>query len=128
MSVMTLRHHGTTTAALVVLFWGFAALLVVAAHQMVEPISPAASVVAKVCAIVLIAFVYMQLTAHQATLDHALLVGAVWLVLAIAAEISMTMYSHRGWFDLLGSPTSALRNVVMVAWVAAPPLFARSRG
>jgi hypothetical protein len=127
MSAITLGRQRATTAVMVVLFWGVAALLVAATHQTIEPITPVGSVVAKVCAIVLIAFAYVHLTVQKATLDHALFVGVVWLLLTIAGEIAMTMLSHRGWYDLLGSPASALRNVVMFAWVAAPALFARNR-
>ena len=114
--------------AKVVLFWAAAALLVIAADRTISPISAGGGAAVKVCAMLAIALAYMRLVEPEASLDHALFVGVTWLVLAIVGEIVMTAHSGRGWFELLGSPQSALRNVVMLAWVAAPALFARRHG
>ena len=111
--------------AMVVLFWIVAALIVAWAEGTLGHASPVACVAVKACAIVMVAFVYMRLTAAEVSLDHGLLVGVTWLVLAIVAEIVETRHVGHGWFELLGSPDSALRNVLMIAWIVAPALFAR---
>jgi hypothetical protein len=90
-------------AAFVVFFWVVAAGLVFAAP----------SHALKVAVIVAVSFLYMRLTARDATLDHALFAGAAWLALAIAAEIITA-----GKADLL------VRNALMFTWIAAPALFA----
>src|SRR5437016_855913 len=107
----------------VLLYWAMAAALVLGADRTLT--SSAARVGVKGAAIVLVAFAYMRLTAREATLDHALFVGVTWLVLSIAAELLLTRRFGRNWFDLLGSPDSALRNVLMFAWIGAPALFVR---
>jgi hypothetical protein len=107
----------------VLLYWAIAAVLVLAADRAL--LSPAARVGIKAGAIILTAFAYMRLTARDATLDHALFAGVTWLVLSIAAELLLTRHFGRGWFDLLGSPDSALRNILMFAWIGAPAIFAR---
>ena len=105
-------------AVCVVLFWAVAAALVLAV-----PFE-----VVKVIAIVAAAFAYIQFTARKATLDHALLVGAAWVVLAIVAEVFEASRSGHGWFDLVGSPAHpASRAMLLIAWVGAPALFVRSR-
>lgn len=107
----------------VLLYWVVAAALVLGADRVL--ISPAARVTLKAAAIIATAFAYMRLTAREATLDHALFAGVTWLVLSIVAELLLTRHFGRGWFDLLGSPDSALRNILMFAWIGAPALFAR---
>jgi hypothetical protein len=122
------RHHGITTATLVMLFWAVAAVLVTVAHQTINPISPIDAVLAKICAIGFAAFLYIKLTAREATINHALLVGIVWIVLSIAAEITATASGGRGWFALLGSPADpVLRDILLFVWVGAPTLFVRAR-
>ena len=108
----------------VLLYWAMAAALVFWADRTL-PSSSAASVGVKTAAIVLVAFAYMRLTARNATLDHALFVGVTWLVFSIVAELFLTRRLGRSWFELLGSPDSALRNILMFAWIGAPALFAR---
>ena len=81
----------------------------------------------KAAAIVAVAFAYMRLTARKATLDHALFVGVTWLVFSIVAELLFTRRLGHSWFELLGSPDSALRNILMFAWIGAPALFARQQ-
>ncbi|SRR5712691_7654055 len=125
MNTITLRRHTIINIAVTSLFWAGAASIVILTDRIVAAGSPAVSTVLKVAAIVVAAFVYMRLVVRQATLDHALFSGVVWLFLAIASEIGMTMLFHHGWYILLGSPASALRNVMMFAWVIAPALFAR---
>lgn len=130
---MTAISHGATpahrpahivkTAVLVVLFWLVAASLVVALHLVLAGSSPVICVAGQTLAILAAAFVYMRFAASVSSVDHALFAGAAWLVLAIAAEISMTAHTGHGWYVLIGSPASALRNILMFAWILAPALF-----
>ena len=113
------------TTVRIVLFWIAVAILVVAVDRNVSPRSPVTGAAVKVFVMAAVAFIYMRGVGHRATLDHALVVGVAWLLLAIVVEMSMTASRPRGWFGLLGSPDSALRNVVMIAWIAMPALFAR---
>ncbi len=115
-----------TTTPLVFIFWLAAAGLVVEAHRHVDPRSILTGFAVKTAIIVAVAGVYMKTFGH-ATIEHALGVGATWLALSILVEITVSLHAGRGWFELLGSPASGLRNVVMFAWVAAPVLFARER-
>ncbi len=122
------RKHGVITrAALVIIFWGVAAALVTVVHQRVDATSPVASVAGKVGVIVLIAAAYVRTVSPQSTLDHALLVGTMWVLFNIAAEITVTATSGRQWFALIGSPANGgLRCVLLIAWIIAPALFVRS--
>ena len=100
------------------LFWAVAAALVLA-----MPIEAV-----KVVAIVAAAFAYIRFTARNATFEHALLVGAAWVILAIVAEVFEASRSGHGWFDLVGSPAHpAARALLLIAWVGAPALFVRTR-
>lgn len=105
-------------------FWTIAALIVIALHRMLAA-SPTVCVAAQTLAIVAVAAAYMKLAAGDASIDHALFAGTTWLVLAILAELIMTAHAGHGWFEITGSPASALRNVLMFAWIVAPVLFAR---
>ena len=107
----------------VFLYWVVAAALVLGADRTLA--EPAARVTVKAAVILVMAFAYMRLTAREPTLDHALFVGVTWLVLSIVAELLLSRHFGRSWFDLLGSPDSALRNILMFAWIGAPALFAR---
>src|SRR5262245_49922347 len=103
----------------VVLFWMAAALIVLIAHQMP---------VLKIAGVVGMAFLYIRLTARQATLDEALAVGVTWLLLDIVAELVMAKVVGHGWFELIGSPGEPwLRNLLMITWIIAPAVFARVR-
>jgi hypothetical protein len=120
------RHSAIVTTALVVLFWVIAAIVVVAIHGALDSISFAGSVAVKIGAIAVVAYLYVKLTARHCTVDHALLVGIAWLVLDIAAEIATASHLGKGWFALTGTPMKpAVRDVLLLAWVAAPALFAR---
>jgi len=77
------KHRLLATAAFVLLFWIIAVLLVIAAQQVFGHAEPWMSVAAKTIAIVATALAYMRIAAPSATLDHALGVGVVWLVLVI---------------------------------------------
>ena len=78
---------------------------------------------AKVALVLTAAFAYMH---RRATLNHALAIGATWLVLAVVTEMAMSAHLHRAWYELLGPPSRpALRMLLLIAWVAAPALFAR---
>jgi hypothetical protein len=127
MGTITRKHPIVATAPLVLLFWGVAVLLVIAAHVTLDPISTVACIVAKTVALLAVAFAYMKFAAREATIDHALFVGATWLVLAIVMEIAMTSHAGHGWFELIGPPTSALRNLLMFAWILGPAIFAHAR-
>ncbi|HVR39693.1 MAG TPA: hypothetical protein VMU84_11405 [Thermoanaerobaculia bacterium] len=110
----------------VVLFWLIAAMLVFGVHHAMDPISANGASLTKVLAIVASALAYVKLTARNVTVQHALLVGIAWLALDIVAEIVMTFRFGGGWFELIGPPQhELLRDVMLLAWVAAPALFAR---
>ena len=113
------------TLSSVLLFWAAAAVLVLWADRTIT--WPVGGVLLKTLAIVLVAFAYMRLAVREATLDHALFVGVTWLLLTIGAELLVSRHFGRSWFELLGSPDSALRNILMFAWIGAPALFARYR-
>lgn len=120
------RHPVLVTTALVVFFWFLAALLVIAANQAIDPISIAGGAAVKVAAILSSAFVYIRLTARTATVDHALVVGIVWLSLGIVAEMTTTALVGHEWLSLIGSPAApASRDLLLITWIAAPSVFAR---
>jgi hypothetical protein len=122
------KHHAVTRAALVVVFWSVAALIVAIVHQWIDATSPVVSVVVKVAAIVGIALAFSRLAASEGTLNYALFVGTTWVLLDIAAEIFMTVHSGHQWFALIGSPANGgIRCVLLIAWIIAPALFVRSR-
>src|SRR6266550_2206252 len=87
----------------VVVFWIAAALLILAAHQILDPISAVGAGAVKVIAIVGVAFAYMRRTAPEATLDHALSVGVAWLLFDIFAELLVARMVRHAWFELIGS-------------------------
>ena len=77
-----------------------------------------------IAVIVLTAWLYVRLTAPECTVDQALIVGIVWLLLDIGAEIAITTYLGRRWSDLIGSPASpALRDLLLFTWIGAPAMF-----
>jgi len=96
-----------------VLVWLIAALVVA--------VTPFAF--AKVAIVITAAFAYMH---RRATLNHALGIGATWLVLAVVTEMAMSAHLHHAWTELLGPPSHpAMRMLLLISWVAAPALFAR---
>jgi hypothetical protein len=100
----------------VIVAWAVAALLVA-----VVPFA-----FAKIAIIVFAAFAYMTFGTRRATLNRALFAGAVWLALDIVVELATAAHIHHAWFALLGSPAHpAVRDALLVAWVAAPAFFAR---
>jgi hypothetical protein len=114
-------------APMVVGSWAVAAFLVTMVEHTFAS-DPALCGAAKVAVIIITAFAYMTLGVRRATLDHALAVGVVWLVLGVIVEVATSAHIHHAWFELLGSPAHpVIRNVLLVAWVAAPALFARYR-
>lgn len=120
------RHSFLFRGGLIILFWALAAAAVVASHDALEPISVAGAAAVKILTIVVASWLYIRLTAPDCTVDHALFVGIVWLLLDIAAEVATTSHLGRGWFDLIGSPRRpALRDLLLVTWIGAPALFAR---
>jgi hypothetical protein len=122
------KHHAATRAALVVVFWSVAALLVAITHRKMDAVWPVACVVIEVSAIVAMAAAYIRFAAPEATLDHALLAGTAWLLLGITTEIVVRVISGRQWFALLGSPANGgLRCALLITWIVAPALFASHR-
>lgn len=110
----------------VVLFWAIAAVLVALAHLRLDGASAWISAAVEIGVLLGVAFCYMHFAARQATVDHALLVGIIWLLLAIIAELSIARYVHHSWFALLGSPLHpVLRNVFLFVWIFGPAVFAR---
>ena len=122
----TQRRGLAKTTALVVSFWVVAALVVIALHRLI-PTPPVACVALQTLAIVAVALVYMKLATNEASIDHALFAGATWLVLSIVAELVIAEHVGHGWFEIIGSPASSLRNVLMFAWILSPALFATNR-
>lgn len=119
------RHHPLTTAALIFLFWAFAAALVATFHIQLDVLSWMGGAAATLLAILGSAYLYTRICARCAGVDHALGVGIAWLVMTIVAEIAITTRVHHGWYSLIGSPAHPLlRNVFLFAWVFAPALFA----
>jgi hypothetical protein len=97
-------------AIYVFLFWAAAAAVVVITRGLLP---------LQIAAILTAGFAYIHLSARQATLQHAFGVGVAWASLSIAAEIVM----H---FTLITPAThGAVRDLLLLAWIAAPPLFAR---
>jgi len=120
------RRHAVKAAAFVVLFWAVAAALVATAHLQLDRSSPLAGTVLEIGVLIGVAFAYMRLAAPEATVDHALLVGIVWLLITIIAELSIASYVHHGWYALLGTPARpVLRNVFLFVWIFGPSIFAR---
>ena len=102
--------------ALVLLFWLVAAVLVVATP----------SLVVQSLAIVAVAFAYVWMA--KPDLNHALGVGAAWLVLGIVAEIVAAAVTGHNRFALLGSPQHmGLHYALLFLWVASPAFFVRAR-
>ncbi len=120
------RRNVAVTAALVLLFWAIAALLVIAAHVVIDPISARGAIAAKVIAIFIAAFAFIRFAAPSTTVDEAMLVGVAWLLLDIAMHIASTKYFHWSWIAWVGVPgASILHDLFLLSWVVAPTLFAR---
>lgn len=112
----------------VVAFWSVAALSVIAADRSLGRMSLAASLAVKVGVIVLAALAWMRIAGRHATIDQALFVGIAWTLMSMISEIIVVTSSNRSWCALLGSPDhGAARDILLVTWLAAPVLFARSR-
>jgi hypothetical protein len=113
-------------AICIVVSWVVAAGLVLAANYWIEPVSPALDGIVKVAALVVVGFGYMRIM-RQSTLEHALLVGSMWLVMAVLVEVVEASTRGRGWFDLIGNPAHpVIRTILLIAWVAAPAIFVKS--
>jgi hypothetical protein len=110
----------------ILLFWLLAATLVTAEHGTLDRLSVPGSTVAEILTVIGVAFAYMRFAAREATVDHALGAGAVWLLLAVVAEIAITNHLHHTWCALLGTPNRpVLRNLFLFVWIFSPALFAR---
>ncbi|HSP17411.1 MAG TPA: hypothetical protein VLV78_21890 [Thermoanaerobaculia bacterium] len=134
---MTAMAHAITSrspvrfaarAGLAVLCWTLAAVAVLMVHSTFDPASPHLAVILKSCSIVVAAFACIRLL-PDCTIDHALIIGVTWLLLAIIAEVAVSSSTGHAWFGLLGSPSTPYsRDVLLVVWTAAPAVFARSGG
>lgn len=114
-------------AICVIFFWALAAVLLLASHHWLEPISPALDGVAKVGVLCAAGFAYMR-AMRGATLEHALLVGATWVILAVIIEVVRASAVGHGWHELIGAPEHpVIRAALLIAWVGAPALFVRTR-
>lgn len=123
------RHHRTTTAGLVILFWTCAAGAVAVAQTRLQPVSPAGGAAATIAAILLAAYCYTRFCARYTGISHALGVGIAWLALGITTELLMAAHLRHEWNAVLGAPDRPLlRNVVFFVWIFAPALFARREG
>lgn len=113
----------------VLLFWGLAAVPVIAIDAAVDTLTPLGAIAVKIAAIVAVAWLYVRFTARNCSVDHALFVGLTWLLLDIATEIATTTYLGHGWFNLIGAPENhVIRDVLLFTWIGAPALFAQFSG
>ena len=127
MSETTLRYRGTAAVAGSLFFWVITAGTVAAAHRFIEPRSPVACLALSLLAITTMAFAYMRLAAHDATIEQAIFVGLGWVTLALLAEV-IDVSSFTPTYPLFGSPAhETFRDLMVIAWIAAPALFARRR-
>ena len=105
---------------MVALFWIIAAALVAGEHAVLDRWWAAGAAAVEIVTVIVVAFCYMRFAAREATVDHALGAGIVWLLLAVIAEIVLANHV------LLGSPSRpALRNLFLFVWIFSPALFAR---
>jgi hypothetical protein len=84
------------------------------------------------CTLAKIAFVFTMgavfgCVARRTSLEMALRTGLAWLVFSIAADLLTSLQSARDTYRLLGDPIAPqlLRDLMMLAWVAGPSVFAR---
>lgn len=111
------------------LFWIVAALLVSVEHVLLAHAPASLAAAAEALTIFGVAFLYMRFAAREATVDHALGAGVLWLLLAIVTELAMTSHLHHEWYSLLGSRAHPLiRNLILFVWIFAPVIFARRTG
>jgi hypothetical protein len=111
--------------ALVLFFWAVAAVIVALAHRGIQPVSPLLALAVKMVGVLGAGFFYDR-AMRGVTIEHALEVGAAWVVLDIAAEMVITANGGHPWFVLLGAPAApALRTVALMTWIGASTLFAR---
>lgn len=125
-NTIAMTRQATATVALTLSSWIAAALLVTAAHDVLDAVSPTASTAVKMLAILGMAFLYMRMTRGQLTVEEALFAGMLWAALAMVTEVAASAHGGRPWFALLGSPDrKILRDLLLLAWIGAPALFAR---
>lgn len=106
-------------------FWALGVLLLIAVHQILAPYTVAGCVAAKVVLLFASSFAYVRFTSHDVTVEQGLSAGLLWLALAIAAEIALSITAHRS-FELTGPQARPiLRYVVSFTWIVSPTLFAR---
>jgi hypothetical protein len=122
------KQHLATRIAFMAICWAIAAIVVMTVQEHFGTVSAAVCVGLKSAVIIFAAMVYMKLVEPHASLDHAILVGMIWLVLAMFFEIGEASRLGRGWYELLGPPSQPVpRDIVLFVWLAAPALFARAR-
>jgi hypothetical protein len=120
------RRPFAITGMTVLLVWAAAAAAVISVHLALDSVTEWGAVAVKVATIVIAGWLYVRLTAHRCTIEHALLVGLVWLMLDVGAEIMTSRHLGTGWFDLIGSPLRpAFRDLLLLTWIVAPAFFVR---
>ncbi|HEX9163967.1 MAG TPA: hypothetical protein VF980_19830 [Thermoanaerobaculia bacterium] len=119
------RPRFLTRAALAILWWSWAAAFVVMAQQTFGRTSLAAVIVAKAVVILLAGAAYVKF-ARDCSVEHAIVVGAAWIVLSVAAELIVSTQTHHAWYGLLGPESSqVVRDLLLILWVASPAVSAR---
>ena len=102
-------NHRLVCTAAAAGFWLIAALLVLGIDH----------VLIRLIAISFCAFACMRVAGRSTTVEQALLIGATWFALSIAAD-SITAHSMS-----LAGETSGTRALMFCGWAFAPALFAR---
>jgi hypothetical protein len=100
------------------------------AHGPLRGITPAALTVARIVFIIAIGAAFAS-AVRGADPELVMATGLGWLVLSIVADFVAGTRSFDVVYRLLGDPTvvsQSLRNLTILAWLAAPALFARSAG
>ena len=130
MNTITIKRdvRYAAAAASLVAFWVVAAVGVITADQVLQPLSAGACLAAKLGVIGLIAGMYMRFSARDATIERALFTGIAWATFSIAAELIIISRYDRSWYPFFGPPSNAaFRNVLLIAWIGSMTLFARER-
>lgn len=123
-STVIVRSSVASGVLRVSLFWALAAAALIMCDRVPE-LHGLALYLVKTTLLVVVAALYMNFSAPDPTIDHALFVGVAWLMASVTAELIAGSLGSHGFSALLGSPDSPWRNLLMIGWVTAPALFAR---
>jgi hypothetical protein len=125
------RHRRPPLAVLGLLGWLVAAAgvesVALLSHGPFRGISPALLGVVKIVFIIAIGAVFAR-AARGVSPELVVATGLCWLVLSIAADLVATSRALDPVHQLLGDPAASpknLRALTILAWLAAPALFAR---